>query len=87
MTTRTHLSVDRLGLIRDLRRGVWKVSDITSGYTKKQLIAKLEAMTDRLLPMGKPCEGWTPEKGCPGHEAGETEPEEASPAHFGEGAG
>lgn len=68
MRTLIHVSVDRVGLIRNLRRGVWKASDVASGYTKKQLIAELEAMTDSLLPMGEPCEGWTPEKGCPGHE-------------------
>jgi hypothetical protein len=67
MNTIVHMCVSREGLIRNLRRGVWKASDVSSGYTKKQLIAKLEAMTDRVLPMGKPCEGFDPDKGCPGH--------------------
>lgn len=67
MSTTVHLCVDRQGLIRNLRNGTWKASDVTKGYTKAQLIAKLESMTDRVLPMGEPCDRFDPEKGCLGH--------------------
>lgn len=70
MTT-VHLCMDREGLIRNLRRGIWKASDICKGYTKAALIAKLESMTERVLPIGEPCDRFDPDKGCLGHDSEE----------------
>jgi hypothetical protein len=67
VNTHIHMCIDREGLIRNLRSGATKARDVAPGWTKKGLIAALESMTCRVLPVGDPCEGFDPERGCPGH--------------------
>jgi hypothetical protein len=40
----------------------------------RQMLTDELAKGHKVLPIGKPCEGWSWETGCPGHEAPE-EPE------------
>ena len=78
--TRIHVHLDLLGLLswpdRDLSRfkGVFVSDDGRTANTVAEIRAALtEALAggQRCLPLGEPCEGFSPATGCPGHVKGD----------------
>lgn len=71
-TTTIHMCVSISGLLR------WKTKDLAgcltdNGYTLsgKEVRDRLmyeQAMGKKVLPIGEPCEGFSYQTGCPGHE-------------------
>ena len=79
MRRRIHSSISLEGLLtwdnRDLR-GMLNAFDFDGkrASTVRDLRSRLLALVVKgtlYLPMGEPCEGWDPAKGCPGHDVGE----------------
>jgi len=73
--TTYHRGVDIRGAIRRLgrSRAKWAVGITDGEGNTKTREAAIDALMDelasgrRVLPVGKPCEGWSYETGCPGH--------------------
>lgn len=69
---RTHLCIDIRGALRNARNLVGSVKNdegrkLTLHEIEEWLMDEL-SKGRRVLPMGKPCEGFDYQEGCPGHE-------------------
>lgn len=72
--THSHMCIHVRGAITNFKarewKGVVKRDDgtvLTTAEVKEWLLDEL-AKGRRVIPMGKPCEGFSYETGCPGHE-------------------
>lgn len=69
-----HLRLDIEGAILNFKASEWRNSvkddqgrTLTPAEVKRMLVNSL-AEGKRYLPFGEPCEGWSDQTGCPGHE-------------------
>ena len=74
MRTQHHMRIDVRSVLRNWNPRDWRgcVAEEGTGRvlsTDEVHDGFLDALAagKRYLPFGKPCEGWTPEEGCPGH--------------------
>lgn len=77
-----HVSLDVAGAIRGFKPGYWRRSMkdsegryLTPTEVKDWLLEQL-AHGKRRVPFGDPCEGFSHETGCPGHESDESDDDE-----------
>lgn len=71
-----HMCLDLRGALKNWRSSEWvgvvthEGRKLTPGEVQDAFIEALAA-GKRVVPLGDPCEGWSDQTGCPGHEGEE----------------
>lgn len=70
----THMCIDVRGALRNYKASLWRGvvsrengTRMTANEAREWLMDQL-AMGRKVIPFGKPCDGFSYETGCPGHE-------------------